>query len=149
MNKSLEQIRVMVVDDDELDRDLVGESFQEGKLVTELVMAEDGEQALDMLFQRNGHADFQSPDIILLDLNMPKLNGLEVLEKIKKDPVLKVIPVVMLTSSRTDEEVLKSYGLGANCFLQKPLDPDKLTQVIRNFESFWLKLVRLPVKEGS
>ena len=107
-------------------------------------MARDGEAALEFLFRRGQHAGAPRPDLVLLDLNLPRRNGQEVLRAVKADDGLKTIPVIVLTTSRADEDVLSSYRDHANCFISKPLDVDEFSAVVRSIESFWLGTARLP-----
>ncbi len=104
----------------------------------------DGEDALNYLFQRNGHEDKVRPDLILLDLNLPKVNGRQILEEIKKADELKRIPVVILTTSEAEEDIIKTYDLHANCYITKPVDLNQFIKVIKSINDFWLTIVKLP-----
>ncbi len=107
-------------------------------------IASDGEQALDFLYRRNGYADAIRPDLILLDLNLPKKDGREVLGEIKADPDLHKIPVVVLTTSEAEKDICASYNLNANCYVTKPIDLAQFVHVVRTIEQFWLTVVKLP-----
>lgn len=136
---------ILLVEDNEGDIVLAMEALKEAKVSNKLSVVTDGEQALDYLFKRKGFIDAQQPDLILLDMNLPKINGLEILTKIKTDPVLKVIPVVMLTTSTSEAHVLDAYKNYVNCYINKPIDLEEFISVIRIIESFWLNTVKLPV----
>lgn len=107
-------------------------------------MAEDGVEALDFLFNRGRFSNAPRPDLILLDLNLPKKDGREVLDEIKNHPSLKHIPVVILTTSNTEQDIIKTYSLHANCYITKPVDLDQFIKVVRTIEDFWLSIVKLP-----
>lgn len=135
---------ILLVEDNEGDVILTQEAFEDAKFRNNLNVARDGEQALDYLFKRNGFEDVATPDIILLDLNLPKLHGKDVLQEIKSDPDLKRVPVIVLTSSEADKDVVESYNLNANCYVVKPIDAVKFMEVIQKIESFWVDIVYLP-----
>lgn len=137
-------VDILLVEDNPADVRLTQEALREGKLRNSLTVAETGEKALAMLSRRLSHADSPRPDLILLDLNLPGRSGREVLAEIKADPDLKRIPVVILTTSKAEEDVVKSYNLHANAYITKPVDLDKFMQVVRTIESFWLTVVVLP-----
>ena len=137
-------IEILLVEDNPADVRLTQEALREGKLRNSLTVAETGEEALAMLSQRPPHVDSPRPDLILLDLNLPGRSGREVLAEIKADPDLKRIPVVILTTSKAEEDVVKSYNLHANAYITKPVDLDKFMHVVRSIESFWLTVVLLP-----
>lgn len=141
-------VDILMVEDNPGDVELSLDALKEGKLLNEVHVARDGEQALDFLYKRGAFTAAPTPDIILLDLNMPRLNGIEVLRIIKGDDQLKHIPVVVLTSSEADRDVLESYRLHANCYLVKPVDVEKFLTVIHTFENFWLNVVTLPPQES-
>jgi CheY-like chemotaxis protein len=138
---------ILLVEDNSGDVRLTREAFKEGQIQNTLHVVTDGVEAMDFLAQRADYADAPLPDIVLLDLNLPRKNGDEVLEDIRDDPSLRHIPVIVLTSSQAEEDVVKSYELCANAYLTKPVDPDKFTEVVRTFEEFWLSIVRLPTDE--
>lgn len=135
---------ILLVEDNPGDIRLTQEAFKEGQIDNTLHVVKDGIEALDFLFQRNEYTDAPRPDIILLDLNLPRKNGDEVLEEIRDEPDLRRIPVMVLTSSEAQEDVVRSYDLCANAYLTKPVDPDQFIEVVRTFEQFWLSIVRLP-----
>ncbi len=141
---SLTPIRILLIEDSAADIRLTQEVFRDGKFVNELSVVRDGEEALDYLYQRGEHAMAPRPDLVLLDLNLPKLDGREVLEVIKSDPSLRSIPVAVLTTSSNDRDILESYNLGANCYLTKPVDLGQFLTVVHAVEDFWLGMVRLP-----
>ncbi|MBV8939766.1 MAG: response regulator [Alphaproteobacteria bacterium] len=136
-------IEILLVEDNLGDIVLTREAFEEIRLGNALHVVEDGEEALDYLFQRGKYADAKPPDLILLDLNLPKLSGKEVLEAIKHDPRLMLIPVIVLTTSEEERDVLDVYKRNANCFITKPVDIQQFLKVIRLIESFWLHVVKL------
>lgn len=137
-------ITIMLVEDNPGDVRLVQEIFHEGKVCNRLIIARDGQQAIDLLkadgFSSNGHL----PDLVLLDLNLPKKNGLEVLEEIKSCDALKHIPVVILTASQAEEDIVRAYETHANCYLTKPIDLDQFYALVQAIKDFWLEIVILP-----
>lgn len=137
-------IDVLLIEDNIADVRLTEEAFKEEKLSVNLHSVLDGEAALDFLFQRNEHLSAPAPDLIILDLNLPKVSGHELLTKIKSDDALKKIPVVILTSSKSEEDIIKSYELQANCYIKKPLDLDGFIQVVKSIDQFWFTVVKLP-----
>lgn len=137
-------IDILLVEDNPGDVRLTQEAFKEAKLRNALQVCTDGEQALAYLRREGEHAAATRPDLILLDLNLPKVDGREVLEAIKADPALRHIPVVVLTTSSADEDVLRVYELAGNCYITKPVDFESFIAVIRSIEDFWLTVVRLP-----
>ena len=138
-------VEILLVEDNPGDVVLIRESLRENKFLTELHVVNDGEQALDFLKRKNEYSDAVMPDIILLDLNLPKKDGREVLKEIKQDENLKTIPVVVLTSSTAETDILKSYENYANCFISKPVDLENFIKVIKSIKNFWLTIVKLPV----
>lgn len=137
-------IRILLVEDNAADVRLTVEAFKEGKITNDMLVARDGIEALDILQQRGRHAGTPHPDLILLDLNLPKMDGREVLARVKEDPRLKRIPVVVLTTSAADEDIFRTYNLHANCYITKPVDLDRFLEVIKTIEDFWLTVVSLP-----
>lgn len=135
---------ILLVEDNEGDIELTREAFKEARFRNNLSVAQDGDEALDFMFKRNGFEDAPTPDIVLLDLNLPRTNGREVLQSIKADPDLKRIPVIVLTSSTADRDIIESYNLHANCYIVKPVDALKFMDVMRNLEQFWVDIVYLP-----
>ena len=137
-------VEILLVEDNPGDVRLTREALREGKVYNNLHWAKDGVEALEFLRREGDHADAPRPDIILLDLNLPKKDGREVLEIIKSDERLKNIPVVVLTTSKAEEDVLKSYALHANCYVTKPVDLEKFIVVVKSIDRFWLTVVTLP-----
>ena len=137
-------INILLIEDSLGDVRLVQEALKEGKLHNRLFVVRDGVEGLDFLMQRNQYQEAVRPDLILLDLNMPKKDGRELLAEIKQHGELKRIPVVILTTSTSEADVLKTYNLHANCYIVKPLDLDEFIRVVRSIESFWLSIVKLP-----
>ncbi len=137
-------IDVLLVEDDEGDVLMTKEAFEYHKISNRLHVVTDGEQALQFVRREGPYADAPRPGLILLDVNLPRLSGLEVLAELKKDPELLVIPVVMLTTSRADEDILRSYQLHANAYVSKPVDFDHFISAIRQIDDFFMALVRLP-----
>ena len=146
MKKDTRLAEILLVEDNEGDIELTREAFEEAKFRNHLHTAEDGDLALDYLFKRNGHENATTPDIILLDLNLPSTDGREVLEVIKADPSLKRIPVIVLTSSQADKDIIESYDLHANCYIVKPVNAIKFMDVVKSVENFWVDIVCLPSK---
>ena len=142
-------ITILLAEDDPDDRMLVQDAVSEGRLVNELRCVEDGEDLMDYLHQRGRHADAPRPGLILLDLNMPKKDGREALREIKADPSLRQIPVVVLTTSKAEEDVFRSYDLGANSFVTKPVTFQSLVELMKTLNRYWLEIVELPGGEAS
>jgi CheY-like chemotaxis protein len=140
----MKPIDILLVEDNPGDARLTREALQLSKVRNALHHARDGEEALEFLRREGKFAGAPTPDMILLDLNLPRRDGREVLEEIKADPKLMHIPVVILTSSQAEEDILRSYRLHANCFITKPVDLEQLTRVVQGIEQFWFTLVRLP-----
>ncbi|NJK72873.1 MAG: response regulator [Oscillatoriales cyanobacterium RU_3_3] len=138
-------IEILLIEDSPSDADLAREALGQGKILNNLHFVEDGVEAIDFLRRRGLYATVPRPDLILLDLNLPKKSGVEVLEEIKTDTDLKLIPVVILTTSAAQEDILKSYSLHANCYITKPVDFVQFTRVVQLIEEFWLAVVKLPV----
>ena len=142
--ENLKFVEILLVEDNPGDARLTQEALNDGKIKNNLHIAYDGVEATDFLFRRNEYKDAPRPDLIILDLNLPKKNGQEVLAEIKADPGLKSIPVIVLTISKAEEDIVRSYNLHANCFLIKPIDLNQFFEVVRSIEDFWLSLVKLP-----
>jgi CheY-like chemotaxis protein len=140
-----EPIDVLLVEDDEGDVLMTKEAFEYYKIRNKLHVVSDGEQALQFLRRTGPYADAPRPGLILLDVNLPRLSGLEVLAELKQDPDLLVIPVVMLTTSQAEEDILRSYALHANAFVSKPVDFEHFIEAVRQIDDFFLTLVKLPV----
>ena len=139
-------IEVLLVEDNPGDVRLTREALKGGKIWNHLHVVEDGEAALAFVRQQGAYTQAPRPDLILLDLNLPKIDGREVLSRIKTDENLKRIPVVVLTTSQAEEDILRAYNLNANCYITKPVDFDQFLKVVRVIEEFWLTIVKLPVK---
>ncbi|MET9793563.1 response regulator [Streptomyces canus] len=137
-------IDVLLVEDDPGDELMTREAFEDNKIGNTLHVVRDGEEALDFLYRRGDHTDAPRPDLILLDLNLPKYDGRQVLEKIKSDPDLAHIPVVVLTTSAAEEDILRSYKLHANAYVTKPVDLDQFIAAVRQIDDFFVQVVRLP-----
>ena len=141
-------VEILLVEDNLDDVFLTQEALRESKISNNLSVAGDGLQALDFLRREGAYSDAPRPDIVLLDLNLPKKDGRWVLEQIKTDDRLKHLPVVIMTTSRAEQDVLKSYKLHANCYVTKPVDFDEFISIVQSIEEFWFTVVRLP-KDGS
>jgi two-component system, chemotaxis family, response regulator Rcp1 len=137
-------MEILLVEDSPGDVRLTREAFKDAKVHINLHVASDGTQAMTFLKREGAHASAPRPDLILLDLNLPKKDGREVLEEIKNSPTLKSIPVVILTTSGSDADVLRSYLLHANCYITKPVDLKGFLTVVKSIDNFWLSVVRLP-----
>ena len=140
----LQAAEILLVEDNPADVELTQYMMKKGKLVVNLHVAADGFEAMAFLRREGKYADVPRPDMILLDLNLPGMDGREVLAEVKGDPALKAIPVVVLTTSQSEEDVLKSYNLGANCFITKPVGMDEFAKVVSTIDDFWFTIVRLP-----
>jgi len=137
-------IEILLVEDNPADVRLTVEILKETKVRNTLTIAGDGIEALDLLHRTGKYTQAVRPDLILLDLDLPKKDGKQVLAEIKADPVLKRIPVVILTSSKAEEDIAKSYNLYANCYVTKPVDLEQFVKVVKSFEDSWLTIVKLP-----
>lgn len=137
-------VEILLVEDNPGDVRLTQEVFKEGKVSNILNIVYNGEEAMDFLRQEGRFANAPRPDIILLDLNLPRKDGREVLAEIKADPDLKRIPVVVLTTSQAESDLIQSYNLHANCYIVKPVDLDQFINVVKTIEGFWLQIVKLP-----
>ena len=140
-------VDILLVEDNPGDVRLTKEALREAKVLNKIYVAKDGVEAMEFLRKEGSFAHVPVPDLILLDLNLPRKDGREVLAEIKKDPKLKHIPVVILTSSKADEDILKSYDLHANCYVTKPVDLDGFVEIMHSMEEFWFTIVKLPPKE--
>ena len=137
-------VEILLVDDNPGDIRLTQEAFKESKIINNLNVVEDGAEAIDFLKKVGKYENVSTPDLILLDLNLPKKNGREVLAEIKEDKILKLIPVVILTISTAEEDILKSYKLHANCYITKPVDMNQFIKIVRSIENYWFSIVKLP-----
>ena len=141
MNKPID---ILLVEDDPYDAQLIALAFRRGKIASRLVVVEDGVEALAYLHEEGPYAGSARPDLILLDVNLPKKGGRQVLAEVKDDPELRRIPIVVFTGSDADEDVLSSYDLHANAYVRKPTDPEAFTGVLEAIHDFWLRVVTLP-----
>ena len=144
MNQNLNVIEVLLVEDDPGDVVLIREAFEHNKVYNALHVVSDGVQALEFLRREGDYVDAPRPDLVLLDLNLPRKDGREVLADIKSDSDLKTIPVVVLTTSAAEEDIYRAYGLHANCYICKPVDFGTFVMIVNSLESFWLSIVKLP-----
>ncbi len=144
MSVTLQPNEVLLVEDDAGDELMTREAFEEHKISNRLHVVRDGEEALDFLFRRGPHARALRIDLILLDLNLPKYDGRQVLERIRSDAELTHVPVVILTTSASEEDILRSYKLHANAYVTKPVDVNEFIAAVRQIDEFFLSVVRLP-----
>ncbi|MFE9016258.1 response regulator [Streptomyces cyaneofuscatus] len=144
MNAPVQPIEVLLVEDDPGDELMTREAFEDNKIRNTLHVVRDGQEALDFLYRRGEYTDAPRPDLVLLDLNLPKYDGRQVLEQIKGDPELSLIPVVVLTTSSAEEDILRSYKLHANAYVTKPVDLDQFIAAVRQIDEFFVTVVRLP-----
>lgn len=150
MKKETKSIVILVADDDLDDRQMIQEAFKDNRITNALCFVKDGEELMDFLFCRGnfqGRANLPKPGLILLDLNMPKKDGFECLKEIKLDPELKRIPVVVLSTSKAHVDIFRSYNLGVNSFVTKPVTFDGLVTVLRDLGHYWLEIVQLPAND--
>jgi chemotaxis family two-component system response regulator Rcp1 len=144
MRENGKPIQILMVEDNPDDVDLTREALKDAKVHNELYVAKDGVEAMAFLRQETEYQDAPRPDIILLDLNLPRMDGREVLAEIKKDGGLKRIPVVVLTTSQAEEDILKAYDQYVNCYITKPVDFDQFIKVVKSIDDFWFTIVKLP-----
>jgi CheY-like chemotaxis protein len=137
-------IEILLVEDSPSDAALTMEALDAGKIANNLALVGNGVEAMDYLQQKGKYAKAARPDLIMLDLNLPRKDGREVLAELKSDPDLRIIPVIVLTTSNSDKDILQSYQLNANCYITKPVDFTKFVDVVRSIEKFWLTVVTLP-----
>ncbi|MBI4962384.1 MAG: response regulator [Desulfomonile tiedjei] len=140
----IQPVEILLVEDNPVDVMMTREAFTSGRVCNNLHVAEDGEEAMDFLYRRGKYSSAPSPEIILLDLNLPRKDGREVLAEIKADPSLRHIPVIILTTSADETDIWKSYELQANCFITKPVNLEQFTQALECVGDFWFTLVKLP-----
>lgn len=145
----LNDVNILLVEDNPGDVELTLEAFSEAKLKNPIHVVNDGVEAMAFLRKEGQYSNEPTPDLILLDLNMPRKDGREVLTEIRNDPVLTIIPVIILTTSDNELDILRSYELHANCYIKKPVDFEKFVDVIKKVEGFWLSVVRLPRRRTS
>jgi CheY-like chemotaxis protein len=144
MSAPVQPVEVLLVEDDPGDELITREAFADNKIGNTLHVVRDGLEALDFLYRRDAHVDAVRPDLILLDLNLPKYDGRQVLQRIKSDPDLATIPVVVLTTSSAEEDILRSYKLHANAYVTKPVDLEQFIAAIRQIDEFFVTVVKLP-----
>ena len=144
--KAPQSVDILLVEDNPGDVRLIQEALQDGKLLNRIATVSDGQKALAYLRKQGSYARATRPDLILLDLNIPRKDGREVLAEIKTDPHLRSIPVVIVTSSQAEEDILRSYNTHANCYVAKPVDLEKFVAVVKAIEEFWVTIVKLPPK---
>ncbi|WP_161881210.1 response regulator [Deinococcus alpinitundrae] len=140
----MRKIEILLVEDNPADVMLTEEAFEEARIANRLHVARDGVDALEFLHRQGHYTDAPTPDVILLDVNMPRMNGLELLAVLKADPDLRRIPIIMLTTSRAEQDVWRSYDLHVNAYIPKPVSVGEFFDVVRTFETFWLAIVALP-----
>ncbi|MDQ0792481.1 response regulator [Streptomyces sp. B1I3] len=144
MNEPVKPIEVLLVEDDPGDELMTREAFEDNKIRNTLHVVRDGQEALDFLYRQGQYTDAPRPDLVLLDLNLPRYDGRQVLERIKTDPELALIPVVVLTTSSAEEDILRSYKLHANAYVTKPVDLEQFIGAVRQIDDFFVSVVRLP-----
>jgi CheY-like chemotaxis protein len=152
MTSGRKPITILLADDDPEDRMLAKDAFEEGRLVNDLRFVEDGEELMDYLHQRGSYADPKNspvPGLILLDLNMPRKDGREALQEIKSDPQLRRIPVVVLTTSKAEEDIFRTYDLGVSSFITKPVTFESLVDILKTLVKYWFEIVELPSERIS
>ncbi len=149
MNDNTEPIEILLVEDNPGDARLAVEALKESKVRNNLYHVKDGVEAMDFLRRRGEYAGGIVPDLVLLDLNLPRKDGREVLEEIKVDPKLRLIPVVVMTTSEAERDLVRTYGLHANAYVVKPIDLDQFVEVVRGIKDFWLTIVKLPPRTES
>jgi two-component system, chemotaxis family, response regulator Rcp1 len=148
-NESGKPIEILLADDNPGDLRLAVEALKDAKILNHVNTVTDGVEAMAYVRKQGKYADAPRPDVILLDLNMPRKDGREVLKEIKEDPNLRSIPVVILTISQAEEDIIKSYNLHANCYISKPVDLTQFNVVVQSIENFWFTIVKLPPKESK
>lgn len=141
-------IEIFMLEDSPADIEMAKELFEQAKIINNFSYTEDGESALDYLNKRGKYENAKTPDIIILDINVPRVNGIKVLEEIKNNSQLKRIPVIMLTTSDDSDDIEKSYAKYANAYIQKPLQIKDFYNIVNTFEEFWFKIVKLPTRES-
>lgn len=146
MSDEVKVIDILLVEDSETDAELTFEALKQGRLENTMNHVKDGEEAMRYLLKEGEYTDAKRPDLVLLDLNMPKLDGRQVLKRMREHESLRVIPVVVLTTSSHDQDILESYGLAANSYIVKPVNLDRFFKVVQEIENFWVQVVALPPK---
>ncbi len=147
-NTTVKLIDILVVEDNEGDARLIREILKENNIFNSIYMARDGVEAMDFLHNKGKYKNAPKPDLIILDLNLPRKDGREVLTELKADKTLKHIPIVIMTISQAEEDILRSYNLHANCFITKPIDLNQFIKIVRSIEDFWFSVVKLPPKSN-
>jgi CheY-like chemotaxis protein len=147
MKRNVESIDILLVEDNPGDVRLTREALKDAKVLNEVYVAQDGVEAMQFLHREGKFSNTPTPDMILLDLNLPRKDGREVLAEIKQDSKLKRIPVVVLTTSKADEDIIRTYNLHANAYITKPVDLNRFIEIIHTLEEFWFSIVKLPPKE--
>jgi len=142
-------ISILLVEDNPGDVRLTQEALKAGKVLNTLRVVGDGMEALAVLRRQGRHRDVPRPDLVLLDLNLPRMDGTQVLQEVKRDPELAIIPIVVLTSSKAEEDIVKSYNLHANSYITKPVELERFMQVVRSIGEYWLNIVKLPTREDA
>lgn len=143
----MKHINILLVEDNEGDIVLTMEALEDARIINKITVQRDGAAALEYLNNLIGHRTEELPDLVLLDINLPKIDGKEVLKQIKNNPALKKIPVVMLTTSSSETDILESYNSHANCYIIKPVDLNKFFEIVKAIENFWISIVKLPSKD--
>ena len=141
---SMSPVEILLVEDNPGDVRLTQEALDEARVINRLSVVEDGMDAMDFLYREGTYSEAPRPDLILLDLNLPKKDGREVLAEVKDDATLKQIPIIVMTTSKAEEDIIKTYNLHANCYITKPVDFDEFIGVVKSIENFWLSIVKLP-----
>lgn len=149
INKKIKSVEILLVEDNSGDIRLTKEAMKDAKIINNLNVVEDGVEALAYLRKEGKFKGVKRPDLILLDINLPKKNGREVLAEIKQDIYLKQIPVVILTISNAEEDIINTYELHANCYITKPVDMEQFTKVVKSIDNFWFSIVKLPPNKNS
>ena len=147
--KEINSITILIADDDADDRQMTKEALEENYLINDLRFVTDGEELMNYLYRKGEYSDPANsprPGLILLDLNMPKKDGREALKEIKSDPDLKSIPVIVLTTSKAEGDILKTYNLGVNCFISKPVSFNEMIEVTKSIGKYWFEIVELPIR---
>lgn len=148
MGHKVKSIEILLIEDNPVDVLMTRRALEEAKVFNQLHVVEDGEEAMDFLYQQGNYADAPRPDLILLDLNLPKKSGREILAEVKKDPRLLAIPVIILTTSEAEKDISMCYENHGNCFITKPVDMEQFTHVVKSIEGFWFTIVNLPRGNG-
>jgi CheY-like chemotaxis protein len=146
VEQGLRPVEILMIEDSPTDVLMAREALEDAKILNKLSVTENGEEGMAFLRREGRYSDAPRPDLIFLDLNMPRKDGREVLQELKADPQLRLIPVVVLTTSKAEEDIVKSYGLHANCYIAKPVDFHRFAEVVKTIQQFWFTIVTLPPK---